>query len=307
MTEQAQVDIAVIGGGIAGLVAAQQALEGGCTVAHFMGSEPIGGLVCNIGALSGYPAGSAPVGGIDLAIGILSVNAEMGVIEIPDDASMLERDGAGFRITHDNGSVRARQVIAATGARLAMLDVPGAAELAGRGVSQCAWCDGPLHKDKHTVIVGGGDSALEEALHLSDYAARVTILAREEGFRARRALADRVANQPNISCRFECDVVEINGSVGVEGIKLHDRTKGTSEVLGCDGVFVFIGLEPNSALLTGFAQLDPQNAVVTDGLMETSTPGLFAVGAVRSGYGGRLVQAVGEAATAAMAAVSRCT
>ena len=299
-------DIAVIGGGIAGLTAVQHALLAGRSVAHLIGMEPIGGLVCNIGELQGYPSGAEPVSGLDLAIGILSSNAAWGVAEVPADAISVARDGDGFRIAHSDGELRAETVIAATGARLRMLDVPGARALEGRGVSQCAWCDGPLYKDKSAVVVGGGDAALEEALHLAQFAAHVTLVTRGDSLTARQFYINRVQEHESIEVRLQCDVVEIVGTDQVSAIRIFDRSNGATEDLACSGVFVFIGLEPNSAMFAEHASLESNGGLVTNNAMETRTPGLYAVGAVRWGYGGRLVHAVGDAATAAMAAAKHC-
>ena len=302
-----QVEIAVVGGGIAGLTAVQHALQGGCTVAHIMGVEPMGGLVCNVGELQGYPVAEEPVSGIGLAAGISTSNAARGATEIFADAISLVREGTHFRIDMgDEGDIGAAQVIAATGARLRMLDVPGARELTGRGVSQCAWCDGALYKGQDVVVVGGGDAALEEALHLAELGAKVTMVTRGNSFRARRGYIGRIGELETVRVYWNHDVAEISGSGGVEAIRIADRDSGTHRELPCRGVFVFVGLEPNAALLEDHADLAPQGSVITDAAMQTATPGLFAVGAVRSGYRGRLVHAVGEAATAAMAAVSRC-
>lgn len=301
-----QFDIAVIGCGVAGLTAVQHALLAGCSVAHIIGMEPMGGLVCNVGKLQGYPSGAEPISGLDLAIGILSSNSAAGVEEIPADATSIATEGDGFRVTHSDGTVHAKQVIAATGARLRMLDVPGVRDLVGRGVSQCAWCDGALYRGKHAVVIGGGDAALEEALHLAEFASKVTVIARGNGLSARRAYIDRVRSHGAIDMRLQCEVTEIVGSDGVSSINIRDRLNGIQEEIACDGVFIFIGLEPDAALFAELVELDAGGCIVTGADMQSGTAGLFAVGAVRSGYGGRLVHAVGEAATAAVAAAKRC-
>ncbi|MBU2534103.1 MAG: FAD-dependent oxidoreductase, partial [Alphaproteobacteria bacterium] len=143
-----QFDIAVIGGGLAGLTAAHHAAQGAASVAHVVGLEPLGGLVCNVGVLSGFPSVNETQSGIDLALAVASTNRARGVVQLEDHATSLAREETGFRIALSEGEITARQVIAATGARLRMLDVPGAAELTGRGVSQCGWCDGALQKGR---------------------------------------------------------------------------------------------------------------------------------------------------------------
>ena len=303
MTEQ--FDIAVIGGGVAGLTAVQHARLAGQSVVHLMGSEPIGGLVCNIGELQGYPAGMEAVSGIDLAVGLMSANALEHVTEIPVDAVALTRNEADFRISHSDGDVIAGQVIAATGAKLRMLNLPGAQALIGRGVSQCAWCDGPLYKDKKVLVIGGGDAAFEEALHLAEFAKEVLVLVRGDRATARESYSDRIQDHESIDVRLHCNVIEIIGQGEVSAVRVVDRESGLEDELACAGVFVFVGLQPNSQLLCDLAQLKPCGGVMTNAEMETRTPGLFAIGAVRYGYGGRLVHAVGEAAVAATAAARR--
>lgn len=299
-------DIVVVGGGIAGLTAAHHALLGGCTVGHVIGTEPIGGLVCNVGELSGYPVGTEPQSGIGLAVALSASNIELGGEETYADATALAVDGSGFLIQTTDGELRANQVIAATGARLRMLDVPGAEALVGRGVSQCAWCDGALYKNKHVVVVGGGDAALGEALHLSQYASQVTVVTRGDDLRARQLYVDRIAGLDRTSIRLSTDVAEILGSESVEAVRVKDRGTGTSDTIKCDGVFVFVGLDPNTSLLDGRATRGQDNGLLTDETMQTETPGLFAIGASRSGYRGRLVHAVSDAAVAAMTAVANC-
>ena len=298
-------DIAIIGGGIAGLTAVQHARLSGLSVAHIAGTEAIGGLVCNIGKLQGYPAGAEAISGIDLAVGLMSANSTDNVEEVLSDAVALTGEMGSFRLSLDGGELIAEQVIAATGASLRMLDIPGARRLMGRGVSQCTWCDGPLFKDKRAVVVGGGDAAFEEALHLAEFAEQVTLLVRHEYPKARQSYIDRTSQHESIDVRLHCDVVEILGSEEVSAVRFADRTMGVVEELACNGLFVFVGLEPNSQLFAELATLHSSGAVVTNLEMETRTPGLFAIGAVRHGYGGRLVNAVGEAAIAAMAAALR--
>ena len=302
-----ECDIAVIGGGIAGLTAAHHALDGGCTVTHILGTEAMGGLVCNVGELRGYPTGDQPASGIGLAIGLSTANVSRGVNELMANATSLSHEGSRFRITTSEGETVARQVIAATGARLRTLDAPGAKQFVGRGVSQCAWCDGPLYSGKDVVVVGGGDAALEEAHHLAQFAAKVTVVTRGSGFRARPSYVRRIAELENVEVRQMSETAEIIGTDGVEAVRVIDSQSGAGETIPCAGVFVFIGLEPNSSLIGNLARLDPGGQVETDSAMRTATPGLYAVGALRSDYGGRLVHAVGEAATAAMAAARACS
>ena len=194
----------------------------------------------------------------------------------------------------------------ATGASLRTLDAPGAERLAGRGVSQCAWCDGGLYRDAEVVVAGGGDAALSEAIHLAEFARSVTIVTRGEMFRARRSYVSRVADDERFQLRWASEIVEVLGDKGVEGVRVRDNEAGSEEVVACNGLFVFVGLAPNAGLLPADVARDERGFVVTDASFETASPGVFAVGAVRSGYGGRLTQAVAEATTAAERAAARC-
>lgn len=297
-------DIAVIGGGIAGITAAHHAALAGASVAHFVEHGLPGGLIINVGALDGWPATNT-VAGAELAAGLLAHNETLGVTLIPSRVDVVE-GGANKSLRGLDGTWRARQVIVATGATLKTLDVPGAERLAGRGVSQCAWCDGGLYRDAEVVVVGGGDAALSEALHLGQFATAVTIVTRGEQFRARRSYVTRVAEDERFRLRWASEITEVLGGDTVEAVRLHDREAGTDEVIACRGLFVFVGLSANAALLGPEVARDAGGFVITDAHFETALPGVFAIGAVRSGYGGRLTQAVAEATTAAERATANC-
>ncbi len=297
-------DVAVVGGGIGGLTAAHHAALAGVSVAHFVEDGLPGGLVMNVGALDGWPA-AGPVGGAELAAGLFGRNEELGVTLVPSRIDSVE-GGAFKTLGGPDGKWRARQVIVATGASLGTLDVPGAARLAGRGVSHCAWCDGGLYRDAEVVVAGGGDSALSEAIHLGQFARAVTIVTRGETFRARRNYVSRVADDERFRLRWASEIVEVLGSAGVEGVRVRDLEAGSEEVIACRGLFVFVGLVPNTGLLGPEVVRDAAGLVVTDAAFETAAPGVFAVGAVRAGYGGRLTQVVAEATIAAERAAARC-
>ncbi|MCW5737722.1 MAG: FAD-dependent oxidoreductase [Enhydrobacter sp.] len=294
----------MIGGGIAGLTAAHHAALAGVSVVHYVEDGLPGGLVMNVGALDGWPAANTVVGA-ELAGGLQLQNQELGVRLVPSRVDAIE-GGAVKVLRGTNGILQARQVIVASGAALKTLDVPGAERLAGRGVSQCAWCDGGLYRGADVVVVGGGDAALSEALHLGKFAGSVTVVTRGDMFRARRSYVTRIAEDERYQLRWASEITEVLGSDTVEAVRLRDRETGSEEVVACRGMFVFVGLVPNAGMLGSEVARDPAGFVVTDAHFETAVPGVFAVGAIRSGYGGRLTHAVAEATTAAEVAAARC-
>lgn len=299
-------DIAVVGGGMTGLTAAQHAALAGRSVVHVIGSGIPGGLVANVGEVEGFPA-IAPFSALDLALKLTEENAGLGIEPLADDVERLEIAGDVKRLHLAGGDViEARVVIAATGARLKMLDVPGAERLFDKGVSQCAWCNGSLYRGGEVVVVGGGDSALQEALHLAKFASTVTVVTHGEQLRARQSLIDKAAANDLISFRWETEVTEIVGEDGVCAVRLRDKAGGGDDELACRAVFVYIGLDPNVAWLGEAIERDARGFVVTDADLATRTPGLYAAGALRSGYLGRLTNAVGEATATAIAAARRC-
>ncbi|MGE0700015.1 MAG: NAD(P)/FAD-dependent oxidoreductase [Hyphomicrobiaceae bacterium] len=299
----AKFDVAVVGGGITGLTAAHHAALEGVSVVHFAGGGVPGGLVANVGELEGFPATGA-ISALDLALRLGEENGALGVEVVVEDVTRLEANGRGWRLsTGDSGApVSAKAVVAATGARLRMLDLESARRLVDRGVSQCAWCNGSLHRGQEVVVIGGGDSALQEALHLARYASLVTVVTRGAELRARRALVDRAAANDKIAFRWETDVLDILGDDAVTGIRLRDRAGESEDEIACRGVFVYVGLEANAGWLQELVARDEQGFVVIGPDLATATPGLYAAGALRSGYGGRLTHAVGEATAAGIAA-----
>jgi thioredoxin reductase (NADPH) len=298
------IDVAVVGGGISALTAAYHAALGDCSVTLFSDGDPPGGLVVNVGELDGFPS-IGRVGGAELAQRLAEQVGALGVEMVRTQIEGLAIAG-GSHVLHSGARKwRARQVIAATGARLRPLDVPGADRFRDQGLLQCAWCNAGLYRGRNVTVVGSGDSALQEALHLATHAASVTIVARGERLRARQAYVNRAADNEKVSFRWSAEVRAILGEKAVEALQIQDLQTGQVEELACDGVFAYVGLAPNSEWLGESVDRDAGGGVLTVSGLETRTPGLFAAGAVRSGYAGRLTNAVGEATEAAIRAVSR--
>lgn len=257
----------------------------------------MGGLVVNVGRVDGYPAAS-PVSGVELAAAELEALLELGVDIIPEAARGLTLDGDIKVVATESNARRARALVLASGARLRSLGVPGEQALLGRGVSQCADCDAGFFGDQHVVVLGGGDAALQEALHLADYASKITLITRGDRLRARQSYVARAEANPKFAFRRSTNVLEILGRDSVEGVRLAPSGGGESEVLDCSGVFVFVGIEPNVGFLPNDIERDAGGYVVTDAHFQTSVPGIYAVGAVRAGYSGQLASAVDEAIAA---------
>ena len=289
-------DVLVVGGGIAGLTAAHHAALRGMSVACIDEGGHMGGLVMNVSDIDGYPA-MGTVSGAELAAGQLEAILELGVEIVPDTATGLSVDGDVKVVATGMGDQQAKHVILASGAKLKKLGVPGEAAFFGRGVSQCADCDAGFFIDQKVVVVGGGDSALQEALHLAGYASEIVLVTRGNGLRARQSYVTRAAENPKFSFRWKTQVSEVLGDDGVEKVRLTPTGGGDGEDLDCTGVFIFVGLEPNAEFLPPEIERDDGGFVKTDTSFKSSVDGVHAVGVVRAGYSGQLASAAGEAAS----------
>jgi thioredoxin reductase (NADPH) len=291
-------EVAVVGGGLAGLSAALHAARLGRLVTLFEGSGLYGGLVATVGAVDGLPA-VGRFSGQDVAISLLEQARKSGVQVIEAHVAGIDL-GERATLTDEQGRVHLPDaIIVASGASLRKLGVPGEVELVGRGVSHCATCDGGFYRNQDVVVVGGGDAALQEALVLTETCRRVVLVSRS-ALRAKRDYIDRLASKENVAFVWGSEVSEILGDTGVSGVRLRNVKDGTTSDVDCFGVFPFIGVAPN----TGFVPkslLSATGHVRTQGLA-SADPRLFAGGAVRAGYGGNIAQAIAEGIGAAEAA-----
>ena len=294
-------DLIVIGTGITGLAAARQACQLGLATATIE-SHFFGGLVINVNHLDGGIEGS----GSDMAANMMMEVSDLGAANINAMVSSIEREGELFAVHTDDGVHRARAVIIASGARLKRLGVPGEADLIDLGVSQCADCDGPMYKNRDVVVVGGGDSALQEAMVLAGYTRQVHLVHRGARFRARQTLVDQLAGHTNISILWNTRIDAVLGSQGVEGVRVRAASDAGADhatrEIACAGIFAYVGLEPACAFVPAAAPRDAAGFLMTDAELQTAVSGLFAAGAVRSGYGGMLTHAISEGVAAATSA-----
>jgi thioredoxin reductase (NADPH) len=289
---QAQYDVIVIGEGVSGLTAAGALAKERLKVASVEGTL-FGGLVINVNDLEPAPEGR-PHSGAELAAEIMGANAEAGVTSIQEPVTAIRSAGDVHEVVTESGTHTARRIVIASGARLKRLGVPGEMEFEGRGVSQCADCDGPMYQNETVVVVGGGDSALQEALVLANYASKVHLVHRRDAFRGAAHFADQVKANDKISVMWNATVDGIGGGQMVEKARVK-HADGRSEEIPCAGVFAYIGLEPNGDFLPENVERDDRGHVTTGEDLQTTVPGIYAIGAVRSGYRGTLSDAIAEA------------
>jgi len=293
----ANFDVIIIGAGITGLTAAKQAVQSGLKTANIE-ALMFGGLIVNVNDLDGEPSGS----GTDFASNLMMEISDLGVENLSETVSTIARDGNQLSVTTDAGTHRARAVIIASGAKLKRLGIPGEAEFEYKGVSQCADCDGPMYKDEEVVVVGGGDSALQEALVLAEFCKRVHLVHRGAKFRARPHLVNALAGHENIKPVWNSVADAILGGQMVEKVRVRNvATNATSEI-ACAGLFAYIGLQPTCDFAPAELARDADGFLVTDANLHTKMPGVFAAGAVRAGYGGLLTHAIADGEAAARAA-----
>jgi thioredoxin reductase (NADPH) len=294
------VDLVVIGAGVAGLTAAATAARHGLKTVVVEGTGA-GGQVINVDHVDNFP-GLPQTAGYELGP-LLQEQAETAGAEFMlATVEAIELDGNDRLVKTSDGTLRARAVIVAAGSSKRALGVPSEERLQGRGVSHCASCDGPLFRGLRACVVGGGDSALDEALALAAHAGRVTLIHRGTALEAQQCLVDRVKATSNITLMLGTVVEEIVGDQIVSAVRLHQPGTGERRSMETDGVFVYVGLAPNTGFLNGLLALDAQGRIDTDAMLRTSVPGIFAAGDIRSGSVALLASSAGDGATAAVAA-----
>jgi thioredoxin reductase (NADPH) len=270
-------DVIILGTGPAGLAAAVYAARAERHPLVLAGPEP-GGQVSLTFTIENYPGFPEGVQGADLYSLFQKQAEQFGAVVEYSSATAVDLKSAPFCVTSDSGEFQTRALIVATGASPRFLQIPGEDEFRGRGVSYCATCDGAFFRGKQVMVVGGGDSALEEGLFLTRFASQVTIVHRRNELRAGRILRDRAEQNPKIRFLLETVVEEIRGPDSVKSVAVRNVLSGKADELPVDGVFIFVGHDPNTSLFRGHLEMDEKGYLRVDNRMRTSIPGVFAAG-----------------------------
>jgi len=295
-------NLIIIGGGPAGLTAglyAGRAMLGPILLERL---SP-GGQVLTTNWVENYPGFPGGIGGFDLMDRMRSQAEEFGLKIVSTEVKTIVRESGHFSIQTDSQEFKARAVILAMGASPKKLNIPGEEPLTGRGVSYCATCDGFFYRDQEVAVIGGGDTAIEEALFLTRFCSKVHVIHRRDKLRAIKVLQERAFKEEKINFIWNTVPLEILGKDQVQGIILKDLREEREFELKIQGVFVFIGYAPNSAIVKDMLKLDEQGFIITDEEMRTSQEGMFAAGDVRAKSLRQISTAVGDGAIAANSAL----
>lgn len=301
MEDMKKRDIVIIGGGPAGLTAGMYAARARMDTL-LIESFSVMGQATMTDLIENYP-GVERSSGYDLIAGFKKQAEAFGLETAQSTVQAVSVNGSGkeryFEVRSDEGSYKALSLIVATGARSKKLGVPGEEKLSGKGVSYCATCDGPFFRGMDVVVVGGGDTAVEEAIYLTRFASKVTIVHRRDRLRSARILQERAVASGKIDFVWDSVVEEIEGADNVSGVNLKNVKTLEKSTLKCRGVFVFVGWTPNTAFLSGIVDLDKSGSIKVNNAMLSSIDGLFACGDCTSKVLHQVVTAAGDGATAA--------
>lgn len=294
-------DILMIGGGPAGLTAAIYGARAGLSVAVVEKATP-GGQITSTHQLENYPGFIQGISGGEFSQDLLEQARRFGAQVFADEIVSLQLEGKIKTAEGKNGKYQSKTVILALGAAPRKLGIPGEAQYVGMGVSYCATCDGAFFKGLRVAVVGGGDTAFEDALYLADLAAEVYLIHRRETFRAQRYLIEKAEKKKNIHFIRQAVPLEIGGGMDLEYIILQNVQTGERQKLAVEGVFVAVGQQPDTALVQGKVDLDAAGYIEADENTGTNIPGVFAAGDVRKKALRQVVTAAADGAVAAMAA-----
>ena len=296
-----ECDVVIIGAGGSGLTAALYTSRAKLSTFLFEKLTP-GGQIALTDVVENYPGFPEGITGPEISQKMEEQAKKYGTEFVYEEVKSLAKKEKRFEIKTTSQTYSSKTVILAAGASFRMLNVPLEKELTGRGVSYCATCDGAFFKGKEIIVVGGGDSALQEGLFLTRFATQVSIIHRRDKLRASPILQERALHHDQIKFIWDTVVEKVDGDKKVTGVKLKNLKTNAVQDFPTDGVFIFIGHDPNTSFLKGFVELDEHGYVVTRESLAASVPGVFAAGEIRAGAVKQLVSACGEGCEAALAA-----
>jgi thioredoxin reductase (NADPH) len=294
-------DLVVVGAGPAGLTAALYAAREGIETL-VIERAGVGGQAGTTERIDNYPGFSQGIGGAELADQMRAQVERFGVEILPAQAVTEIMAQGDYKLvrTEAGDEYCSRALLLATGSHYRRLGVPGEEDFIGAGIHFCATCDGPFYKGQEMVVVGGGNSGVEEGLFLTKFASKVTVLEVQERLSASQILQEKLAGHPKMEARLQTTVQEFKGNGRLDSVVVKDLRTGEMEELTPGAVFIFIGLDPNTQFIEGIVDLDRWKFIVTGDTMETSVNGIFAAGDVRAGSTKQISSAAGEGTTAAL-------
>lgn len=289
----------IVGSGAAGYTAAVYAARANLAPLLFSGQEP-GGQLTTTTDVENYPGFPDGIQGPELMQKFREQAARFGTQTIDAAVERVVFSSRPFKIWSERKEYTAQAVIIATGASSNWLGLPSEQRLRGHGVSSCATCDGFFFKNKEVVVVGGGDSAMEEALYLTKFSPKVTVIHRRDTLKASKIMQERARANPKISFIFNSEVVEVLGDQSVEGVRIKNNQTSQLSIVNCQGMFAAIGHSPNTAIFKDQIELDVKGYIVTNQITRTSVAGVFAAGDVADWRYRQAVTAAGSGCQAAM-------
>ncbi len=300
MTDNPDYDVVIIGAGPAGLTAGLYTARARLN-SLLIEKAGVGVQITNVGWIENFPGFPEGIGGFDLGQLMQQQTEKYGLRIVTAEVTGIElKDGNQKVLKTTEGDFKAKAVIIAGAASRQKLGVPGEEEFAGRGVSYCATCDGPLFQDHLVAVAGGGNAAITEALHLANFATKVTVIHRRDQLRATAILQERAFTEPKIEFLWNTTVEGIEGEKFVQRLRLNQVKTGEKSTLEITGIFVSIGFTADTAYLKDILPLDTIGHIITNGKMETEIPGIFAAGDIRHESVRQAITAAGDGATAAV-------